>query len=50
MGNAEARAVVRDLLRINPGLTLARHARDTRFDAPSDRAALFDGLKLAGLP
>jgi len=46
----EARAVVRHLLRINPGLTLARFARETRFEAPADRATLFGGLKRAGLP
>lgn len=48
--NIEARKVVHDLIKINPGLTLARYSRDTRFECPADRITLFDGLKRAGLP
>ncbi|TCD13820.1 winged helix-turn-helix domain-containing protein [Oricola cellulosilytica] len=46
---AEARATLRDLLSIRPGLTLARFAKETRFDDPADREVLFGGLKQAGL-
>lgn len=48
--DVEARTVVRDLIKINPGLTLARYSRDTRFECPADRITLFYGLKRAGLP
>lgn len=44
-----ARRVAGELRELNPGLTIARYARETRFEAQSDREILFQGLKLAGL-
>ena len=45
----EARAALKELLAINPGLSLLRYARESRFDAPRDREILFGGLKRAGM-
>jgi adenylate cyclase len=46
----DAKAVVRELRTVHPGLTLARFARETRFEGPECRRILFDGLLRAGLP
>ncbi|MDI3338551.1 winged helix-turn-helix domain-containing protein [Defluviimonas aestuarii] len=45
----ESRRIAKELLTLNPGLTIARFARDTRFEGPKDRELLFQGLKMAGL-
>ncbi|MCV2874244.1 winged helix-turn-helix domain-containing protein [Defluviimonas sp. WL0050] len=45
----DARRIARELSTLNPGLTVARYARETRFEGVSDREILFSGLKLAGL-
>ncbi len=45
----EARAALAELLGMNPGLTIARYARETRFEATADRELLFEGLRRAGL-
>ena len=46
----EARAIVEDLLRRVPGLTVARFSKETRFVYPSYKMMLLDGLSQAGLP
>lgn len=45
----EARRIAKELVTLNPGLTLARYSRETRFEGQSDRELLFQGLKMAGL-
>ncbi len=45
----EAQRILGELLALNPGLTVARYARESRFEAPSDRETLFAGLRKAGL-
>lgn len=44
------KAYLKELLAINPGLSLARYARETRFEGTQDREILFSGLKRSGLP
>ena len=46
----EAQAIVEDLLRRVPGLTVARFSKETRFVYPSYKKMLLDGLGQAGLP
>ena len=46
----EARAIVEDLLRRVPGLTVTRFSKETRFVYPSYKKMLLDGLSQAGLP
>lgn len=46
----EARAAVRELLRLVPHLTVARYGRETRFRHPAYLNLLLDGLRAAGLP
>lgn len=48
--DAEARAVAKSLLAINPGLSVARYGKETRFERPADREILLGGLRRAGLP
>lgn len=47
---AEAKAALKELLTLNPRLTLKRYAKDTRFEGKQDRETLFTGLRLAGMP
>jgi DNA-binding winged helix-turn-helix (wHTH) protein/tetratricopeptide (TPR) repeat protein len=48
--DAEARAIAADLLDLNPKLTLARYAAETRFADPGNLEILLSGLARAGLP
>ena len=45
----EARRIAKELAALNPGLTLARYGRETRFQGKSDLDILFSGLRRAGL-
>ncbi len=45
----EAGRIARELRSLNPGLTITRYARETRFEGKSDRQILFQGLKTAGI-
>ena len=45
----EAATAMASLLRHNPGLSLARYSKETRFDDPHHRELLFHGLRMAGL-
>lgn len=45
----ESRRIAKELVTLNPGLTIARFARDTRFEGRADRELLFQGLKMAGI-
>ncbi|MDJ1018353.1 MAG: winged helix-turn-helix domain-containing protein [Paracoccaceae bacterium] len=45
-----ARSALKELLKINPRLSVARYAKETRFEGPQDRETLFSGLRLAGMP
>lgn len=47
---AAARTAVRELQNVNAGLTVARYARETRFEGTQNRETLFAGLRLAGMP
>ena len=44
-----ARTALKELLKLNPQLTVARFAKDTRFEGPQDREILFSGSRLAGM-
>lgn len=46
----EARAASADLLRLQPGFTIAKFLRMIRFARPQDADRLADGLRKAGLP
>ena len=45
----DSRRIAKELLTLNPGLTIARFARETRFEGRADRELLFQGLKMAGV-
>ena len=47
---AAARSALKELSSLNPRLSVARYAKETRFEGPKDREILFRGLKLAGMP
>jgi DNA-binding winged helix-turn-helix (wHTH) protein/Tfp pilus assembly protein PilF len=49
-GQVEAASrIARELLSLNPSLSIARYVRETRFEGKSDRELLFQGLKMAGI-
>jgi adenylate cyclase len=47
---AEARAEAAEVLRIDPGFTIARNKCLAVYKAPKDAEHRFDGLRKAGLP
>lgn len=45
-----ARSALKELLKLNPRLTIARYSKETRFEGTGDRETLFTGLRRAGMP